>query len=61
MKIEFSTDSAAYHFDGESEEVDEEAVSDTLRFLADLVVQGFTSGRIVDPNGNHVGDWSLNV
>jgi hypothetical protein len=51
FKLEFATDNAA--FENEAAEI-----ARILREAANSVERGRTTGRAVDLNGNHVGDWS---
>ena len=53
MKIEFSTDNAAFDEYGDAE------VRRILEDIADRVQRGYGYGAIMDINGNHIGTWSL--
>ena len=56
MKIEFSTDNAAFGDDEYS------FWSEYTRIIArinDQVASGIKSGVIMDINGNKIGEWSL--
>lgn len=57
MIIEFSTDGAAFdeHY-GLNKEYE---ISFILRDIEKKVKNGFTSGTIVDINGNKIGYWKL--
>lgn len=57
FKLEFETTNAAYQ-DGD-ELLDVWCVADSLLDVARDLQNGFTSGRVHDANGNHVGDWEL--
>ena len=57
FKLDFETDNAAYQ-DGE-DGIDVWRVADSLLDVARDLQSGFTSGRVIDENGNHVGHWEL--
>lgn len=57
FKLEFETSNAAYQ-DGE-DGIDVWLVADSLLDVARDLQNGFTSGRVHDANGNHVGHWEL--
>lgn len=57
FKLEFETSNAAYQ-DGE-DGVDVWCVADSIAEVEKWVRDGFTSGRVNDANGNHVGNWEL--
>ena len=56
-KIEFSTDNDAFRF--EDGTLNEEAVANELRKIADAVDKGVRKMFVMDANGNRVGSWSL--
>lgn len=57
LKIEFTTDNAAFREkDGE---LDNYAVAYCLDNVITCIKNGITYGKIHDYNGNYVGDWSL--
>ena len=53
MKINFSTDNAAFDEYGDAE------VRRILEDIANKVERGYGYGAIIDINGNHIGEWSL--
>lgn len=57
FKIEFSTDNDAFRF--EDGTLDEEAVANELRKIADAVGGGCQNGAVMDANGNRVGSWRI--
>lgn len=54
MKIEFSTDGAAFDDWGCYEEINR-----ILKVIAEDVRIGCDCGSIMDINGNKIGEWSL--
>lgn len=64
MKIEFSTDSAAF-CDMYTIEPDEECrafeTAVILKRIAYAVEKGCTSGTIMDSNGNKIGEWDIKM
>jgi hypothetical protein len=53
MKIQFSTDGAAFDLCGDAE------VRRILEKIADQVEYGWERNIIMDANGNRIGEWSL--
>jgi hypothetical protein len=53
VKIEFSTDNAAF------EVAKDYMIATVLRELAMKIEAGKTEGAVVDNNGNTVGQWSI--
>lgn len=51
MRIEYETENAAFEDPSEHESV--------LRRILSGIEYGATSGRVMDSNGNKVGEWSL--
>ena len=62
LEIKFKTDNAAFH-DCENDEFDAECerceCARLLKEIAEALERGYTSGPVMDINGNHVGAWSL--
>lgn len=60
-KIEFRTDNAAFREEDEDggDRLCFDEVATVVRGIADKIADGFTSGPVMDTNGNCVGDWSL--
>ena len=54
MKIEFSTDNAAFDEYGVYEETNR-----ILKVIAEYIRIGCDCGSIMDINGNKIGEWSL--
>lgn len=54
MKIEFSTDNAAFDECGVYEEINR-----ILKAIAEDIRIGCDCGSIMDINGNKIGEWSL--
>lgn len=57
MKIEFSTENAAFR--DECGNIDSYEIARILREIAEKVQIGYTYGPIMDYNGNKVGSWSI--
>ena len=53
MKIEFSTDNAAFDECGDAE------VRRILEEIANKVERGYDHGSIFDINGNNIGTWLM--
>ena len=52
MKLQFKTDNAAFEYlEGE--------VARILCSIARKIESGSTSGKVIDTNGNAVGEWEL--
>lgn len=62
LKIEFKVGNAAFHEEDEdgNDRLCADAVADTVEELAGKIREGFTSGPVMDANGNTVGSWFLN-
>lgn len=62
LKIEFKVGNAAFREEDEdgNDRLRADAVADTVEELAGKIREGFTSGPVMDANGNTVGSWSLN-
>jgi len=54
FKLKFETDNAA--FDDPNWETHR-----ILKHIADVVLKGETSGKVMDSNGNSIGEWSLSA
>lgn len=65
MKIEFSTDSAAFCdpiTQEENPKIKAVEVSLILKHIASLIRdRGETSGAVMDSNGNEIGFWDTNM
>lgn len=59
MKIEFSTDSAAFSEGMDDGEVNVYEIAEVVRDVARKIDRNATSGTIRDRNGNTIGSWSL--
>lgn len=54
MEIKFSTNNAAFEYDGGIHEIGR-----ILTAISDAVESGKKSGPVMDINGNKIGRWSL--
>lgn len=54
MKIEFSTDNAAFEEYGK-----EYQIAVVLDIITARIKRGETEGSVLDINGNKIGEWSL--
>ena len=52
MKIEFDTNNAAFQDYGADE------IARILARISEKVQYGFVEGKIIDINGNQIGEWS---
>lgn len=61
LKIEFKVGNAAFREEDEdgNDRLCTDAVADTVEELAGKIREGYTSGPVMDANGNTVGRWSL--
>ena len=64
MKIEFSTDGAAFYDeyadDAMNDTIRDEEIVRVLKIIMDAIVTyGANRGPIMDINGNKIGEWSL--
>ena len=63
MKIQFSTEGAAFRDEYESSTMNDiytrEEVSRILKKIASLVESGISYGSVMDINGNKIGEWSI--
>lgn len=61
LKIEFKVDNAAFHEEDEdgNDRLCADAVADTIEELEGKIREGYTSGPVMDVNGNTVVRWSL--
>ena len=61
MKIEFSTDNAAFcNENGEPNDLTKRlGIIDIMMDLRYKISQGMSYGQITDINGNKIGEWSL--
>ena len=62
FKIEFKTDNASFFDPNDTDFNDEARAAETARILqhiAEQVEGGFTSGLVIDSNGNRVGHWGF--
>lgn len=61
VKIQFTTSNAALRADEDGRDVvNEYEVARLLRGIADRVESGVFSGKVVDYNGNVIGEYSVN-
>ena len=58
FRVEFSLDTAAYALDDNGADFNREAVAETLRDLAEIVIHQ-EAGTIFDVNGNAVGRFAV--
>ena len=61
LKIEFKVDNATFSEEDEDGNIRlcADAVANTVEKLAGKIREGYTSGPVMDANGNTVGRWSL--
>lgn len=56
FKLEFETDNASFDFNEGKDEV-----MFILETISNKVSSGYTSGIVLDSNGNSIGNWSLDI
>lgn len=60
VSVEFKIDGAAF-WDDDYEHVDQNMIGCTLDLVAQKIKMGKTEGSIHDINGNHIGEFKVEV